>query len=52
MDRKSVMIAAKHNITNAMAKYELTAMEWIKVLHELAQEMIQHGLTEEWNSKN
>ena len=48
MERRRAMVAAKCAITDAMAGHSLTAMEWVNVLHEAIQRMIQHGLTEEW----
>ena len=52
MDRRRAMVAAKCDITDAMAKHQLTAMEWVNVLHEAAQRMIQHGLAEEWSAED
>ena len=51
MDRRRAMSAAKIDITAAMAKHGLTAMEWVNVLHEATQRMIQHGLSEEWSGE-
>lgn len=43
------MANAKSDLTDAMAKHELTAMEWADVLNELARRMLAYGLREEWN---
>lgn len=42
------MASAKCDITDAMAGHELTAMEWVNVLHEASHRMIQLGLSVEW----
>lgn len=52
MDRRRAMAAAKVDVTDAMAKHVLTAMEWVNVLHEAAQRMICHGLKSEWNDES
>lgn len=51
MDRRMKMVAAKCDLTDAMAKHELTAMEWVNVLQECMQRMILHGLKEQWEEE-
>lgn len=48
MDRRRAMCAAKCDITDAVAKHSLTALEWLNVLSEVSQRFIQHGLREDW----
>ena len=49
MQRRQAMARAKIDLTDAMSQHELTALEWLNVLNEMAQRMVLHGLREEWN---
>lgn len=51
MSRRQKMAAAKCDLTDAMAKHELTAMEWVNVLNEMLSRMVLHGLVEEWTDE-
>ena len=44
MVRRQAMSAAKGGLTNAMCDYELTSIEWLQVLHEITQRIIQHAM--------
>lgn len=48
MARRQAMAKAKSDLTDAMSQHELTAMEWLNVLNEMAQRMVEYGLQEEW----
>lgn len=48
MKRRQAMAAAKCDITDAMAEHSLTVVEWLNVLTEVSQRMIEHGLKEDW----
>lgn len=52
MSRRKLMAAAKCDLTDAMARHELTAMEWVNVLNEMLSRMVVHGLTEEWTDES
>ena len=49
MQQRQAMARAKSDMTEVMSKHELTALEWLNVLNEMAQRMVLHGLREEWN---
>lgn len=50
MDRRLLMARAKEKLTFAMSDCEeLTALEWLNVLHEMSARMIAIGLKDEWN---
>ena len=49
MQRRQAMARAKIDLTDAMSQHELTALEWLNVLNEMAKQMVWHGLREEWN---
>jgi hypothetical protein len=49
IQRRQAMARAKSAITETMCNHSLTALEWVNVLNESMQRMIQHGLAEEWN---
>lgn len=51
MDRRRAMAAAQCDLTDAMAKHSLTALEWANVLNESQKRMIAHGLHEEWKDE-
>ena len=49
MDSRTKMACAKREITETMSKCnEMTALEWLNVLHECGQRMLLHGLCDEW----
>lgn len=48
MSRRLAMAKAKEDVTKSMSGHNLTALEWVNVLHEAMQRMIGHGLKEEW----
>ena len=50
MSRRQKIAEAKCDLTDAMAKHELTAMEWVSVLNEVLSRMATHGLNEEWEN--
>lgn len=56
MERRKAMARAKERLTNAMIGGDpgggLTAMEWVNVLHEMAERMIAMGLHEEWSDES
>lgn len=59
MASRQRMSRAKCAITNAMANFilkepdseGLTAVEWIRVLHECSERMIDHALVEAWSEQ-
>lgn len=49
MDRRIACADAKYKLTEAMETCpELTPLEWLYVLSELAMRVQSHGLKEEW----
>ena len=51
MNSRRAMVAAKCDITAAMASHSLTAIEWVNVLAECQQRMILHGLAEQYSEE-
>ena len=47
LERRRRMIEAKIELTKSMQGHELTALEWVNVLHEMMARIIGHGLRNE-----
>ena len=50
MQRRKLLAEAKSEILKAMAamSFQLTAIEWTQVFHDMMQRMLTFGLKEEW----